>query len=265
MDFRGSRRVFKVPNPRLEDLIYKRKRKLLSNGIRGSSPMKPTPPPGSKDHDGLTTIPSKKIAESIAPPQIQMISTREPPKLSLFQGSEPASYTDINNNNIITEFRISPPIPPAGHTYLVKELRPDYSLNIFVKALQEGHRGLLICRTPHPKELQSSWAGLPPPSVYWLSNSPSNVPTLDPKNSAGVYSCIINHLREDCSAGVTSIILFEGIEFLISQSDFKSVLRLVQQVNEAVVNSGARMIVALDPETFDARELKLLAREMIDL
>jgi len=172
---------------------------------------------------------------------------------------------EMRSDGTASEIPLSPPVPPGGHIYLVRELKPDYSLNVFIRAMEVGGRGLLICRTPHPNELRNRWAGSSAPGMFWLSRTPSNVPTLDPRNLDGIGDRIIGNLWKKLPPGVTGVVLFEGIEFLVSQTDFKSVLNLFQRVNEAVLNSSARLIVALDPETLDPRELKLLTREMVEL
>jgi two-component system cell cycle response regulator len=59
-----------------------------------------------------------------------------------------------------------------------------------------------------------------------------------------------------------SIVLIDGVEFLIVNNDFDKVLRMVHHVTEAVMENRSRLIISVDPRTLETRELALLERNM---
>ncbi len=61
--------------------------------------------------------------------------------------------------------------------------------------------------------------------------------------------------------GTESIILLDGIEYLVSNNSAEKVQKLMYTVRDAVVMSGAKLIVPIDPEVLDKKDLALLERE----
>ena len=58
------------------------------------------------------------------------------------------------------------------------------------------------------------------------------------------------------------VVLLDGIEYLVSNNDFNKVLRMVDQVNDHILQSTSRLILPVDPRAFDQKELALLERSM---
>ncbi|HVO78209.1 MAG TPA: DUF835 domain-containing protein, partial [Methanomassiliicoccales archaeon] len=59
-----------------------------------------------------------------------------------------------------------------------------------------------------------------------------------------------------------SVVMVDGIEFLIVNNDFEKVLRMIHHVSEATMEYKSRLIVSVDPRTLDLREMALLERNM---
>jgi two-component system cell cycle response regulator len=57
-----------------------------------------------------------------------------------------------------------------------------------------------------------------------------------------------------------SVILIEGIEYLIIQNDFLSVLKILNGIGDLVVLSDSRLILTLNPYTLTEKEKALLER-----
>ncbi|TFG67381.1 MAG: DUF835 domain-containing protein, partial [Methanomassiliicoccus sp.] len=58
-----------------------------------------------------------------------------------------------------------------------------------------------------------------------------------------------------------SIILIEGIEYLVTFNEFKKVLKYMDSLNETTWISKARTIMALNPRAFDDKELAMIERD----
>ena len=161
-----------------------------------------------------------------------------------------------------------PPLKPQvqfipGWSYLVKEGRPERSFSMFVGILSQGGKGLCISRT-HPDVLKQKY-GFDAESL-WLTKTerqngsakPSEPEYVSPNNLAHLASAI----REFLEKGEKGAVIIEGLEYLNTQNDFKSVLKFVQLINEQVVLDKGFLIMPVDGATMDAKDFSLVEREM---
>lgn len=161
-----------------------------------------------------------------------------------------------------------PPLKPQvqfipGWSYLIKEGRPERSFAMFVTILSQGGKGLCISRT-HPDVLKQKY-GFDAESL-WLTKTerqngsakPSEPEYVSPNNLAHLASAI----REFLEKGEKGAVIIEGLEYLNTQNDFKSVLKFVQLINEQVVLDKGFLIIPVDGATMDAKDFSLVEREM---
>ena len=59
------------------------------------------------------------------------------------------------------------------------------------------------------------------------------------------------------------VVMLEGLEYLIIQNDYMSVLKFVQLVNEYIRMKKACLIVPFNPDILGEKDLSLLEREMV--
>ena len=134
---------------------------------------------------------------------------------------------------------------------------------MFSKLLSEGGTGLCISRT-HPDllkqkyefEAQSLW--LTKTEKSQGKKSAKSFEYVSPNNLARLASVV----REFLSRNENGAVIVEGLEYLHTQNDFKSVLKFIQLINEQVVLDKGYLLVPLDKATMDTREFSLVEREM---
>lgn len=150
-----------------------------------------------------------------------------------------------------------------GWSCLVKEERPERSFAIFSDLLSSGSRGLCISRT-HPDTLRQKYRfeaealWLTKTEVQQTGPSSSGVEFVSPNNLAHLASSI----REFLSKGENGAVIIEGLEYLTTQNDFKSVLRFIQLINEQVVLDKGYLLIPVDVAAMDPKDLSLVEREM---
>lgn len=150
-----------------------------------------------------------------------------------------------------------------GWSYVVREERPDRSFALFSKLLSEGGNGLCISRT-HPDILKQKY-GFDARSL-WLTKTESSqgsdrsegLEYVSPNNLARLASAV----REFLSKNENGAVIIEGLEYLNTQNDFKSVLKFVQLINEQVVLDKGYLMIPVDKATMDPRDFSLIEREM---
>ena len=150
-----------------------------------------------------------------------------------------------------------------GWSYLVKEGRPERSFSMFAAILSQGGRGLCISRT-HPDVLKQKY-GFEAESL-WLTKTERQNESVKPSESEYVSPNNLAHLasaiRDFLSKGEKGAVIIEGLEYLNTQNDFKSVLKFVQLINEQVVLDKGFLIVPVDEATMDSKDFSLVEREM---
>ncbi len=159
------------------------------------------------------------------------------------------------------------PPPPvqlmAGWSYVVKEERPERSFSLFADLMTKGGRGLCISRT-HPDVLKQKHRF--DAESLWLTKTETaqgqpegkGVEYVSPNNLAHLASAI----RDFLAKGENGAVIIEGLEYLTTQNDFKSVLKFIQLINEQVVLDKGYLLIPVDEGTMDPRDLSLVEREM---
>ena len=148
--------------------------------------------------------------------------------------------------------------PEEGDIYVVYEKKPDICMRILSGKLKEGCNGLIISRT-HPDTLKRKW-GFNVPCI-WLARGNQNefVQVVHPERLMKMHTIISSFIK---SSDNSKIILLDGLEYLISQNDFGTVMRFIQLINEEVNTSKTCMIVPLHPHALNERQRGILEREV---
>lgn len=175
-----------------------------------------------------------------------------------------------------------------GKVYIVEEEKPHFSFTLFSEILrsrcpdcandesflceslecstctlpcpckecdlyESRTQGLVVTRR-HPSEIRIDYLIQTTP-VIWLSSIPGK-DNMDPVKLSLLTDMIVNFLENSDN----SVVLVEGMEYLMTANDFPKVLRAVDRWSEVVMATSARLVISLDPRAFDERELALIER-----
>ncbi len=144
-----------------------------------------------------------------------------------------------------------------GTTYIVTEEKPQRSLELYSELVRHGMEGLCLSRY-NPRTLAERY-NVPLDSVIWLTQkSEPGYRTVDPSNFPRLSSLISDFLER----ANYPLILLEGMGYLITQSNYETVLRFVQSQRDEIALRGAIMLVHIDPLSLDTKELHRLGSEM---
>lgn len=149
------------------------------------------------------------------------------------------------------------PLLKSGSSYLFTERGVPRAYNAFKKLLAEGKRGLVISRN-HPQRVQQAY-GLDCP-VMWIAKSTKptgGVLSLEPTRLMKIHGTISDFIK----ANPGSVVLLDGLEYLITENGFAPVMKTVQLTNEEVAMSGSFLLVPIDPRTLETQQLGYLERE----
>lgn len=172
-------------------------------------------------------------------------SYEQPP--SKGKGPHPEGQSEVHPFNELPELQKS-------HIYLVEEEKPELSYRMLVNALAQGLPGLCVTRV-YPEILNQRF-DLTNCTLLWLSNAGKDE-TIRPRNLERLSLVLEQFFSE-----VKGVVFLDGIEYLITNNDFVTVLRLMQSIRDQVALNEAIMIISLNPSTLGYQELNLLEREM---
>jgi len=143
----------------------------------------------------------------------------------------------------------------TGACYLLEEEKPKRSYEIFQDLVGKGKKGVCVTRE-FPDKLRKKY-DLGDSTIFWLSNTEAEH-SFKPVELGKLYY----NLEEFLKAGKDRVIMLSGLEYLITQNNYSSVLKLIQLLNEQIAVHDAILIVPISPSTLEERDLKLMEREL---
>ena len=141
-----------------------------------------------------------------------------------------------------------------GFTYLIKEERSKHSYELFEKALEEGMKGFCVTRN-YPLKIRSKYELGDTPMIWLSSIGKEN--SLRPKDLEKLSFALDQFISSE-----RGIILLDGLEYLITNNNFLTVLRFVQSLRDQIAINESILLLALNPSTLEASELNLLEKEV---
>lgn len=182
--------------------------------------------------------------------------TNEPPKeeagifsfLNKKKGGQPEGMEKVRRSAKKYELR-------RGLSFVVKEQKAVKSFEIFADQVTHNIQGLCVTRQ-YPAAVRQEW-GLEETPIIWLSNQLGKV-YVNPANIGILGDTIIRFIEKSDD----SVIMIDGIEFLIVNNGFDKVLKMVHRITEVVMEFKSRFIISVDPRALEVREMALLERNM---
>ncbi|OYT43365.1 hypothetical protein B6U90_07015 [Thermoplasmatales archaeon ex4484_6] len=145
-----------------------------------------------------------------------------------------------------------------GHIYLVREPKPEKGMSMFRKELSNGTRGLSISRQ-NPRMLRKFLSGLNVELIWLTANISDSERCIDAKDLARITKAIDIFLKNTEQGWI----YIDGLEYMVSQTDFHSILRFLQFMNDKIMTSDDNILVSLDPRAFSSQEMSLMERECV--
>ena len=149
-----------------------------------------------------------------------------------------------------------------GKTYLYEEDKPVNSFKVFFNTVSEDVEGLCITRA-NPNDLKKSFPVLGKSTrIIWLTDVDSTDVTIDPNEVERLSAIITDFIYECLNKNSESIILLDGIEYIISRTSFVQTLQVIHHIKDIVSMYNTNLIIPLSPQAIDIKELKQLEREL---
>jgi hypothetical protein len=147
-----------------------------------------------------------------------------------------------------------------GRTYFIEGRGLERAVVIFNGLTERGAKGLCISRR-YPGEIRGRFTN--EPAIYWLTKQeggsqleggPSPEECISPSDMGKITTVVRSFMK----GGKGSVVLLEGVEYLIWQNDFNAVLRFVQGLMDQTITTKTILLVSINPEAMEDHDIKVM-------
>jgi len=136
-------------------------------------------------------------------------------------------------------------------TYLIEEKTSDRSFKLLKKILETGEEGLCVTRD-YPDKVKKKY-NLENIEMIWLSNV-DREDVIRPKSLEKLSLALENFL-----ARTGGVILLKGLEYVITNNDFRTVLNLIQSIKDQVAINESIMLIPVNPSIMEKYQIDQLS------
>lgn len=141
-----------------------------------------------------------------------------------------------------------------GCSYLVKEKEFGKCFQLFKKLISRDFKVLCVTKQK-PAELKKKY-GLD--INFFQLSARKGICNINPKNATE----LTNRIENFATSMKRGVILFEGIDKVIENNNFRDTLNLLEDINDTVMTSESSLILALDDSKLSKKELAFLERNL---
>jgi PAS domain S-box-containing protein len=142
-----------------------------------------------------------------------------------------------------------------GCSYLLSDKTEKAAIDLFINLILSNHTGLYITRGS-PSLIESTLPKIKNLKVSLFSQEEqknySTISTLD---------SLKNEIQE-FSKNKNSIILINGIHYLLTMFSFDAFLKALYQINDIIAHNKSMLFIHIDPSTIDSQQLAIFENEL---
>ncbi len=145
--------------------------------------------------------------------------------------------------------------PKPGRSYLIESSETPVVYHLLKQILKDDPRGLYIFSRINPERVRREYK-VTGGEVYWLTARESHAQRTVPPNLESLTWRLEEIIREE------NIVLLDGLEYLISTSGFEAAIQFIRHMVDSVSETGCTLLLPVNPDAFEKKQLSLLEREM---
>ncbi len=148
-----------------------------------------------------------------------------------------------------------------GESYIINEEKPEKCFIAFEQILSRGGKGLCITRTsPESIDLFNRNENV---TYIWLTKVATmkneRFQTYSPTDLPKIANRISEFVKEN--GNKKSIVLFEGVEFLITNNSFNDVMKMLSTVKDIINSNKGVFLISMNMNTLNEEEKNIIKRE----
>ena len=142
-----------------------------------------------------------------------------------------------------------------GEIYLVTEGGEERAQKIYKKMIEKEHSGLYITRE-NPRHIKER-LNITECEFIWITQSKSEP---EYQTVSGIQDLSIS-VGDFLEKNKNSAIILDGLQYLIANNNFQLVHKLIQQLRDKISITDSIMLIPINPDTLEERQLPLLKAE----
>jgi len=156
-------------------------------------------------------------------------------------------------------------LPPGAGYILYKGVICDVNgaaganvpcMDLFIDLVTHDTLGFIVTRE-YPPSLREKY-NLKLTPIIWLTQDKEFPSSVNPSDLTE-----ISHVMKDfISHNGNTVILFDGLEYLLMHNSFEDIIKLIQGLDDVVVQNNCRLIVAVDPKILTEQQIHQLKSEL---
>jgi len=154
-----------------------------------------------------------------------------------------------NNLETRSKFELHP-----TEGYILEEIKPEKSFEVFIDLVTHGIPGFVITRE-YPEKIMGRYNLVKTP-IVWLSQSEKHN-SVSPTDLSKLNYIIQDFVRKS----EESVILLDGIEYLVAHIGFLPVLKFLHSLRDIIATGNSRLILPVFKETLPSQEFSMLLKE----
>ncbi len=144
----------------------------------------------------------------------------------------------------------------AGEAYYINEKNSKYAMKIFQQVLDRGLKGLYITRM-NPQSLE--FVNHENAKIIWLS-SIRGKDRISPGDLTKLHATVVEFMNEN----EKGFVVLDGIETMITNTDFIKVLHLLQKLRDVVSEKHGVLLISIDLDTLNPQNRALFKKEIVN-
>lgn len=147
-----------------------------------------------------------------------------------------------------------------GKAYIINEKKPKLVFNIFKQVIDKNYKGICISRVnPATLQIYKTYTTV---EYYWLTKLDREANSFGSKELPVTdLSKIASKVQEFMAQNRKSIVLLDGIESMINNTSFNSVLKMIENLKDYVSENQGILLVTLDFDILEERQKSYILKE----
>ncbi len=144
----------------------------------------------------------------------------------------------------------------AGQAYYINEKNSKYAIKIFQQILERGLKGLYITRM-NPQSLE--FVNQENAKIIWLT-SIKGKDRISPGDLTKLHATVVEFMNEN----EKGVVVLDGIETMITNTDFIKVLHLLQKLRDVVSEKHGVLLISIDLDTLNPQDKAHFQKEIMN-
>jgi len=147
----------------------------------------------------------------------------------------------------------------GGNSYLITDKNNSLSIDLLVDLTINDYNGLIVTRG-NPDQIKKQIPKSKNIEINFLSQE-----EIKGFNNISNFENLIYNFREYTKKNKKSVILLDGIHYLISRFSFGEFIKYLYDINDIIAQNKAILFVRIDPSTIDSNQMALIENELLVL